>query len=160
MKKSLENNYGTESQERTRLRRLEDEDKWVFHGSPYKVEIFEPRQAYQYPKDKEPEPDGDPAVFASPCADIAIFMSIINKENAPLGYDSVFGTNEKGEVTFKATEKTIAQLHNVNGYVYVFDKTKFSPLSTIQSISHMPVAPDEIVVVSEKDLPIIKIEDF
>lgn len=146
---------------RTKLLKLESESKWVFHGSPYEIEIFEPRQAYKYPKDKERIPDGDPAVFASPSADIAIFMGIINTVNAPLGLRSGFGTDGEGKIKFKAIKETIDQLHNSKGYVYVFDKSKFSPRSMIESLSYEKVIPDDVVVISEKDLPKnIEITDF
>lgn len=150
-----------ESPERIKLSKLESEDKWVFHGSPYEIEVFEPRQAYKYPKEGEKIPDGDPAVFASPSADIAIFMSIINEVNAPLGLRSGFGTDEEGKIKFKATKKTIEQLNKAKGYVYVFDKTKFTPRSSLESLSREKTTPDCVVVVSEKDLPKdIEIKDF
>lgn len=148
---------------RAKLRELENEGKWVFHGSRSKIEEFEPRQAYNYPANSHEEriPDGKPAVFASPSADIAIFMSIINELNIPGKFYCVFGLNSNGEITFKATKETIEQLHNATGYVYVFDKNKFIPRSPTESLSYKSVIPDDVVMVTEKDLPKnIEIKDF
>jgi hypothetical protein len=151
-KKKIEDSR--ESLARAKLLKLESEDKWVFHGSPHKIEVFEPRQAYQYPKSKEEKiADGKPVVFASPSADIAIFMSIINVVNAPLGLQSWFGTDGEGKIKFKATKETIDQLHNSKGYVYIFDKTKFIPGSPLESLSYETVSPNDVTIVSEKDLP-------
>lgn len=161
MNKLEQINDSPETLARTKLLNLESENKCVFHGSPYEIEVFEPRQAYKYPKGKERIPDGDPAVFASPSADIAIFMGIINEINAPLGLRSGFGTDGEGKIKFKATKETIDQLHGSKGYVYVFDKNKFTPRSLIESLSYEKVTPDDIIIVSEKDLPKhIEIKDF
>lgn len=156
-------NIHSESLERAKLRTFENEGKWVFHGSGSKIEILEPRQAYNYPTDSDEEkiPDGKPAVFASPSVDIAIFMAILNKENAPKGARSGFDINDNGTFQFRTTQATIDQINNAVGYVYVFDATKFAPISAGESVSYKAVIPDEVVVVSEKDLPInIDIKDF
>lgn len=88
-------------------------------------------------------------------------MSIINKVNAPRGLRSGFGKNEKGKIQFRATKETIEQLHNSKGYVYVFDKTKFIPRSSIESLSYKTLTPDKVFIVSEKDLPKnIEIKEF
>lgn len=156
-------NTSPESPERAKLRTLENEGAWVFHGSGSKIEVLEPRQAYNYPtdSDKEKIPDGKPAVFASPSADIAIFMSILNKENAPKGARSGFDMHDDGTFEFRTTQATIDQIHNAVGYVYVFNAKKFIPHTLGECISYETVTPDEVVVVSEKDLPRdIEIKDF
>jgi len=156
-------NTNNESPERIKLLALESEGRWVFHGSSSKIKIFKPKQAYRYPKnsDEGRVADGDPAVFSSPFVDIAIFMGIINKTNAPRGLRSGFGTDSEGKIKFQATKETIDQLHKATGYVYVFDKTKFIPRSSVESLSYEPVTPDDVVMVTERDLPKnIEIKDF
>ena len=156
-------NNMSESLERAKLRELENEGRWVFHGSGSKIKEFEPRQAYNYPTNSQEGriPDGKPAVFASVSADIAIFMALINELNVPGRLRSGFGLDSNGKITFKATKETIEQLHNSTGYVYVFDKKKFSPRSPIESLSYESVVPDDVVMVTEKDLPKnIEIKDF
>lgn len=152
-----------ESQERARLRELENSGNFVFHGSGKKLERLEPRQAHNYP-DKNPEvkiPDDKPAVFATPNADIAIFMSVFNKENASKGSRSSFGANDDGPHYFGVTKETMDQIKNANGYVYVFEKSKFNMRSKMEGLSYEPVEPVEIVEVSERDLPKnIEIKDF
>lgn len=153
----------SDSRGRAKLRELESEGKWVFHGSGLKIEEFEPRQAYNYPTNSQEGriPDSKPAVFASVSADIAIFMSVINELNIPGRLRSGFGSDSNGKIHFKATKETIEQLHNATGYVYVFDKKKFTPRSPTESLSYESVIPDDVVMVTEKDLPKnIEIKDF
>jgi hypothetical protein len=151
-----------ESPEKLRLLELEKEDRWVFHGSPTKLEKLTPRQAYTYP-DKSRETkiaDGEPAVFASPIADIAIFMAVVNGKNAPKGSRSGFGASGEDQFKYRATKETLDQLHNVKGYVFVFNKDKFTPRSQTESCAYSEVIPDEIIEVTENDLPDISVEDF
>lgn len=151
----LELNNQIESPERMRLRDLEAEGRWVFHGSGSKIDGgLEPRQAYNHPNNSGESgvPDGEPAVFATPVADVAIFMSIINKHNAPKGARSGFG-NTDGDFEFRATKDTMDQIHNAIGYVYVFDKTNFTPRSKTESLSYEVAEPVEVITVTKKDLP-------
>lgn len=157
-------NNQIESPERMRLRELEADGRWVFHGSGSKIDgTLEPRQAINHKKvDSEivAMPDDKPAVFATPLADIAIFMAIINRNNVVDGR-SGFGTTDEGGFEFRATPETMKQIHNATGYVYVFDKTNFTPRSKRESLAYEEVTPNEVVMVTEKDLPKnIVIKDF
>lgn len=146
-----------------RLRILEQEGRWVFHGSSSKLEVLEPRQAYQYPHNSDIGKirDDRPAIFTSPVADIAIFMAIINKTNAPKGSRSGFYPQSDGTVTFRATKETMEQIKNARGYVYVFSKEKFSPRSNIEYVSYGSIRPEEVLSVTEEDLPVqIEIQEF
>ncbi len=151
-----------ESPEKVRLKELEKEGLWVFHGSPIKLDKLTPRQAYTYP-DKTAETkiaDGEPAVFASPIADIAIFMAVVNGKNAPKGSRSGFGAKGENQFEYRATQETLEQLHDVKGYVFVFDKNKFTPRSQTEVCAYSEVVPDEIIEVTERDLPDIVVRDF
>lgn len=102
------------------LQELERKGGYVFHGSPFKIEIFEPRQAFNWVNGVG-VPDGAPAIFASSVLNYAIFMAIVNKENCRLGSRS----SSNGKV-FKATKETLEQLTpEAGGYVYVFKKSDF-----------------------------------
>lgn len=152
-----------ESQQRATLRDLEKEGKWVFHGSPTKTDILQPRQAYNYPNnsDEGKIPDDKPAVFASQFIDIAIFMAVINKVNAPKGTRSAFQGDDDGNLHFQVTKETMDQIHDATGYVYVFDKSKFISRSPIQCLSYEAVKPVEMIMITEKDLPAnIEIKEF
>ncbi|MCF7834281.1 MAG: hypothetical protein K9L98_01805 [Candidatus Pacebacteria bacterium] len=144
-----------ESKGRVRLKKLEKEGKWVFHGSGLKINILEPHQAYNYPKSSGTKgvPDDKPAVFASVFADVAIFMAVVNKLNAPYNFRSGFSVHGDNTFEFRATKETMEQIQNVKGYVYVFDKSKFKNRSTSELLSYKAVIPDEMIVVNEKDLP-------
>lgn len=141
---------------------LEKEGKYLFHGSGYKLDTLEPRQAHNSPNIGEKIPDGEPAVFASELSNIAIFMAVISKPNAPRNLRSGFSGGVGGNVKFRATQATIDQIKNAKGYVHVFDRDNFHKRDeTGEWISVKPVQPVEIIEVSEKDLPDnIEVKDF
>ena len=145
-----------------RLKTLEKENRWVFHGSPQKLEKIIPHQAYNHGNRGEKILDGRPAVFASPFIDIAIFMAIINEENLPGGFIGGYSFNSTNkEIRFSANRKTINELHQARGYVYVLDKTKFTRRSFVEFISLEEVTPKDVIIVTKKDLPKnILIKDF
>lgn len=121
-----------------KLKEIENSGDYVFHGSPFEIEIFEPRQAYNTADEVE-VPDGEPAVFASQKLDYAIFMAIINIKNCPRGYRS----SSNGKI-FKATKKTLEQItQDSDGFVYVFNKDDFLERSNGEEecVSYKPVKP-------------------
>ncbi len=139
---------------REKLKILEAEDKYVFHGSSNShLESLEPRQAYTIIDGKKVE-DDKPAVHASQFCDIAIFMGIFNKSNCPDGFKSEFSYKEGEGVTFYASQEGLDQLNeNTRGYVYVFAKEDFDLRGRAQLISYNEVKPLQIVVVNKADLP-------
>lgn len=151
---------------KARLRTLEAESKYLFHGSGSKIDTLEPRQAYNDPRnpDEEKIADDKPAVFASPIADIAIFMAVINGNNAPAGARSGVSFHSGGSYEFRVTTKTMDQIgDDAAGYVYVFDRGEFIPRSPEEEewLSYKTVVPVEVVKVSKKDLPEkIAVKDF
>lgn len=129
---------------------LEREGEYVFHGSGFVVDEFEPRQAHNY-VDGENIPDDKPAIFASPFADYAIFMALINKVNCPKGFRASSGLNF-GELTFRATQDTLDQLSdNSKGYVYVFEKKNFQERSGSEWLSYMSQKPIMAVSIVRSD---------
>jgi hypothetical protein len=148
------------------LENLEKTGKYVFHGSPFKIDRFEPRQAFQTIKKENGEyekfPDGDPAVFVSPFVNTAIFMAVISRQNAPKGMYSGFSADSRlNIVKFHATKETMDQIDsNSSGYVYVFEKENFQERNFNESVSHEEVEPIMYIEVTKKDLPEIAIKDF
>jgi hypothetical protein len=151
------------SKEKVRLRELEKEGKWVFHGSGSKIEILEPRQAHNYPKNSEEAkiPDDEPAVFATPFADTAIFMAIYCKPNVE-NCRSGFTNHSDGRIDYRVTPQSAAQIQGAKGYVYVFPKDKFpNSRGASEVLSYEEARPTEVVLVTEKDLPEnIVVKDF
>ncbi|PWB38506.1 MAG: hypothetical protein C3F02_04085 [Parcubacteria group bacterium] len=147
---------------RTRLAELEASGLYVFHGSPYKIETLEPRQAYNAP---EPEgkaiPHGEPSVAASPYADVAIFRAIINGENIKMPHSSSFGAdideeNKKVSLHFEVSEDARPKIETAKGYVYVLARDKFKPFENEQGMewrSAESAQPVEIIEVSGQDMP-------
>lgn len=133
-----------------KLHELEQNGTHVFHGSGYLIEEFEPRQAYDY-IDGQQVPDGEPAVFASPFVDYAIFMALINEANCPHGYHS--GSELKdGVLTFRATRDSLDQLNDaVTGYVYLFDKSDFVERNESEWVSHKKVKPVSMIQIHLSD---------
>lgn len=142
---------------RKKLHELENRHTYVFHGSGFLIEEFEPTQAHNYIDGKQ-IPDGEPAVFASPFADYAIFMALINKTNCPKGYRSGVGFQD-GNLTFRATKETISQLQeSTQGYVYVFNRFDFTERNESEWISVKKVKPVLVIMVYRSDfIPEIKI---
>jgi hypothetical protein len=133
-----------------KLETLQKEGIYVFHGSESMVEEFEPRQAHTIVERKKIN-DGDPAVFASPFIDYAIFMAIINKTNCPKGYRSGYNKNN-GNTKFTATKATLLQLNkNSKGYVHVFNKNDFKERDESEWISYKNVKPLDIIEVLWSD---------
>lgn len=145
---------------REKLKNLEAENKYVFHGSENPdINEMEPRQGYNHDDDGTKKEDGEPAVFASDRVDYAIFMSLINKKNCPKGYKSSVESirNKDGEVQLKlkTTREAIDQLsEDSEGYVYVFDKSKFQQREQkTEFISTVPISHIDKVRVTSGDLP-------
>ena len=141
---------------RGELHALEQEGKYVFHGSAIDTGLLEPREAF----DAERGSEGDPAVYASSSADYAIFMAIINKWNCPSGVHSTFGMHRDADGSyhprFWATQDTLDQLKNpASGLVYVLDKGKFSERKgrPTEFLSREPVRPFRRIQVAKRDLP-------
>ncbi len=139
------------SKQKQRLLYLQGLNQYVFHGSGIKLDKLEPRQAYTIINDQSVK-DGNPAVFATPIADVAIFMAIINKENIR-DFRSEFIPNN-GDPIFLATKKTLNRINNsLKGYIYVFDMKNFKLQGTCEAVSFKSVIPLETIMVSIKDLP-------
>lgn len=135
---------------KARLEQFEKGGTYVFHGTGYEIDAFEPRQAYNF-RNEAFIPDGDPAIWASPVADYAIFMALVNDVNCPAGYHSGSGTRT-GSLRFRATRKTLEQLTDkATGYVYVFDRSNFTKRDENEWFSTTQVAPLERVEVTRSD---------
>jgi hypothetical protein len=66
------------------LHKLEKEGRYVFHGSARELSVLEPRQSLnKNDQSGKMEPHGEPAVCATPFADIAIFRSMANRRHCP-----------------------------------------------------------------------------
>src|SRR5947209_5295364 len=102
---------------REKLKELESENKYLFHGSPHQLDELEPRQAQSIPLGgKEMVNDGEPAVAASPLADIAIFRSLLNRTNIKDNYTSSF-SYRNGDITFSTNNHSLFEIRNCIGCV-------------------------------------------
>lgn len=133
-----------------RLRELERSGRFLFHGSGVAIEKFEPRQAHTIINGKQ-VPDGKPAIFASPFADYAVFMAIVNRANCPKGHRSGVAW-ENGLLSFTATRETLQQLdESSSGYVYVFNRSNFEKIRPNEWVSYDPVSAIEVLQVIWED---------
>ena len=140
------------SEGKQKLLTLEKEGKVVFHGSPTPdLEELEPRQGHTVPKGrKDLIKDGDPAISATPYAEIAIFRALIRKGT------SDFSAYKNGKLGFRANREALDAAEE-RGYVYVLERGNFS--SRTSDPSHMEwrskerVRPIDVVVVQTGDLP-------
>jgi hypothetical protein len=134
---------------REKLLALEKEGKFVFHGSPDIIQALEPRQAYgNNEKTGQWEKDGNPAVFATPFADFAIFRALINDKD----FENSFGVNGD-RLYFLADEALIERAKENTGRVYVLDRGKFSDFRGMDCRSKEKIIPLEVIEVTYEDLP-------
>ena len=149
-----------------KLTQLEATGNHVFHGSADgNIEILEPRQAMHYPnlpESAEGVLDGDPAISATPYADIATFRAMINRRQIPFSHTSSFDVDTDGKKNFGvSSEEVLDAVKDKKGFVYVFDKKEFKPYnrnreateSDMEWRSSNPVKPIEVVEVGHEDLP-------
>ncbi|MEI6296069.1 MAG: hypothetical protein WCO84_00280 [bacterium] len=148
------------SKTREKLISLEKEGKYVFHGGPTLLEKLEPRQQTSYCKETgKNENDGEPSVYVTPFADIAIFRAIVNPKNSPSKkYHSRFGVtiDENGtviDINLKTTPEAVDEVRDKHGYVYVLDKSQFEKFSDHEMRARKEIKPIEIIKVFFKDLP-------
>ena len=149
------------------LQQLEETNQHVFHGSPDgDIEILEPRQGTHIPdatKPKETILDGEPAVSATPHAELATFRAIINRKNIPISHSSGFGTTDGRKHFRVSSPEVLEHAKDKKGYVYVFDKKDFKPYDREQPENpregamewraYTPVKPVDVIEVSSNDLP-------
>ncbi|MCR4280686.1 MAG: hypothetical protein NUV82_04695 [Candidatus Komeilibacteria bacterium] len=138
---------------RERLLSLEKEGRYVFHGSPDDIAVLQPRQAYnRSEKTGIIEKDGDPAVFATPYADIAIFRALINTKAVTEASTSQFGM-DNDRLFFSATNNLLEAARAKIGKVYVLDRRKFHNFEGMQCRSEEINEPIEVIEVNVDDLP-------
>jgi hypothetical protein len=143
-------------QGRERLLELEKTGAYVFHGSLADIRILEPRQGYYLNKQTgQMEKDGNPAVFATPLADVAIFRSLINKEGVSGFSKSSFEIDKDGVLHLSATSNLIEAAKRKMGKVYVLRRSDFGDIEEggLQCRSERSVTPIEVVEATFKDLP-------
>lgn len=142
-----------EGKSREKLLSLEKEGKYVFHGSPDNIAILEPLQAYNRSKKTgNMEKDGEPAVFATPYADVAIFRALINAKGVKGESTSRFGI-DGDKLHFSATKNILEEAKTKVGKVYVLDKQKFQDFEGMQYRSSETNEPIEEIEVTIDDLP-------
>jgi hypothetical protein len=138
---------------REKLLALENEGRYVFHGSMEEIDILEPRQAEKQNNETgEMESDGDLAVFATPHADTAIFRSLINAKDVTGDSSSGFGMGDDG-LHFSTTQNLLDAAKMKKGKVYVLDKEQFSEVEGTQCRSFETVTPIDVIEVDFNDLP-------
>ena len=128
-----------------RLREFEATGEYLFHGSPYRVETFEPRQAYS-DVDGKSTPDGEPAVFASAEIETPIFRSIFHDnifKDLEGSYEVGFsnGADDDGNHYIHANDAAVAVGKQNSGYVYVFRRGDFVLRGDSEWVSHKEVRP-------------------
>ena len=149
---------------KSKLIELEQEGKYVFHGSAIPdLEYLEPKQAHHIPDINKEEKilDGKPAVSATPFLDFAIFRALINRNNIDFNFHSGFGFKNNKKEFRVSSQKVLEEVKNKKGFVYIFDKKDFSPysrdgvakLENMEWRSYAKISPLQVLEVSFKDLP-------
>lgn len=132
------------------LKELEATGLYVFHGSSNPdIAKLEPRQAEDW-KTGERVEHGEPAVCATPFADLAIFRAMVNT-----GWSSFGTTDDEDGIYCAATDKAMETAKKAKGYVYVMAKSDFEVFEggSMEVRSHSTVKPNRVVEVAFDDLP-------
>ena len=129
-----------------RLKELESSGEYLFHGSPFRIQTFEPRQAYT-DIDGKPTPDGGPAVFASAEVETPIFRSIFH-ENSFDGlegsFEAGFSNSDDGSHYIHANEAAVEVCKENSGYVYVFRRDDFILRGNSEWVANKEVKPTAV----------------
>jgi hypothetical protein len=141
---------------REKLLSLEKEGRYLFHGSPFEINILEPRQATNFNKDnKTMEDHGELSVCATQYADVAIFRAIFNKANILSSRGKMisgFGSKD-GNLFFEINNNMNEQVKNKTGFVYVLNKDNFNKFTEMEYRSNEKIDPVFVVKVNYEDLP-------
>lgn len=137
-----------------RLQELEATGNYLFHGSPFTVDTFEPRQAYT-DVGGEPAPDGEPAVFASAEIETPIFRSIFHESSftgLEGSYEVGFSNSDDGSHYIHANDAAIEVCKQNTGYVYVFKRDDFVLRGNSEWVATKEVKPVAIFYSSFSDI--------
>jgi len=141
------------SENKEKLLTFEKSGDYVFHGSADILESLEPRQAYNRNEETgEMKKDGDPSVFATPYAEVAIFRALTIGQYVSGKATSEFGINE-GLLYFSSSRNLLERAKSKTGKVYVLKNKDFIDTRGMECISHKTVLPHEVVEVHFNDLP-------
>lgn len=156
------------SPNKERILELEKTGEYVFHGSSNgRIEVLEPRQSTHVTDPKNPKEtkilDGDPAISATPYAQIAIYRAIVNEGNIKFNHTTGFGFTSPTDIYYRVdSDKTLEEaFNNKTGYVYVFNRKDFAPYNRdsqpteedMEWRSYKAVKPVEVIGVTSADLP-------
>lgn len=125
----------------SRLLFLEKQFEYVFHGSPFRLEKLDPKQALDYRFGSQVK-DGPPAVFASHLLQYAIFKALINPVNCRTCLFKASINCNNGELHFAASQGTLIHLSAMTrGYVHVLPRSAFFQRSDNEWLRHGSVRP-------------------
>lgn len=129
------------------LHELELAGEYMFHGSPTPdIPEIEPRQAHEV-KSGQRTKHGEPAISATPFADIAIFRAVVSR--GLTGFGELNGT-----LDFRATRGALDFAKQRTGYVYVLRKDEFNPFNgTMEYRTLQAQKPLQVIKVYFDDLP-------
>jgi hypothetical protein len=136
------------------LRRLQAEGRWLFHWSGRRLELLDPRQARSFdPASGQMVPDGEPAVCATPFADIAVFRALTSSPKVEAVRPQRTGFDVRdGELILEANSAVVAALRGAEGWVYVLDRQWFTRRDEGEWRSPISVAASSAYLVSRRHL--------
>lgn len=127
----------------------------MFHGSLMRMNIIEPRQASGDDRETgQRENDGNPGVFATQFADVAIFHALM-KQSCAEGDFGAGGDSEKGTYHMHASADQIEKVKRdqLEAYVHVLEKKDFFDFRAVDARSDNAVHVIDVVKVGYEDLP-------
>ena len=128
-----------------------DNPKYLFHGSPWELDIIEKRMSHDSNNNKD---NIDNAVFLTSSFIIAsayAFKDKIKELSKDLDWDFEIGyddANNKINISFK----NVVIDDNIEGYIYVFSfNKKYEQSSRIQYKCHENIKPIDVIKIRFKD---------
>jgi hypothetical protein len=125
---------------------------FLFHGTQMAgIELLEPRQAYNGRR-----PDGDPAIFATSFASVAVFMAIFGNRQA--GSYGAYDSPRFFQV--KRSNWELALEESWTGSVYVLERSGFEAHTAFGGVqtSKAPIRPVDVIGVTVEHVPIDDVE--
>lgn len=136
------------------LKKATENREYLFHGSPTKLDLLEPRQAHSHSRSH-----GKMAVFATSYYQIAIFRALTLAAKLvvkPSEYQSAFSLDD-GRLLFRVSKATLNAIKTgLIGYVYLLDKGQFELINSMEYRAVKAVSPVKTLQVEADDLPDVK----
>jgi hypothetical protein len=128
-----------------------EQQGYVFHGSPYDLEIIEPKPSKD--SNKENTFNTDTAIFGSHNPQVCIF-SLLDPQsikNFSPGLSWSAGTGKDGNITARIPQKIKPLVESYSGFLYVLEPTLFTKKKGWTLKSYDKIEPTDKIPITFED---------